>query len=539
MKVGYTLLDRDIVGYTSNKDNLPVNSTHAAPPDAVGEGVALIMVALVGGVGNILTMGVTLACPTFRRMSSAFLFHHCLLDAIKSGLCVPFGLSLLMATEIPRCDVLGAGYILLMTVSAYNLLALVVNEEYQCSFVSRRCQQIKQNPYSSSLNQGSLEEGGDGCCIAFGVVIIWFTTVLLHLGVAFLPGSSEYSPAVGNCIYRYGVTKNYVIHVLWVILVTGAMVVAVSSFLHFFRTLRLGARSRKWTLLHKSLSSLSASHNNIMQGNGNQDFQGRRHQVGGSRQIESTYFAENADAQFGEGEETHYEFDDMSTQKALLQARRYLRRVYIMLAMVVSFVLCWYPLFLLTLVDVHFRQPPSLYRKLMILAWVQPVTTPVFCALIYLDMARGERTARDIYSNALPMTTSRSGEALRQDTNQTSSFCEERAGVVDSSSSTMGFQNHNFHHFSPHNHVARWSLQSMEPLPSPPPLPTPPPPPPPPPPLRRCSAVLDSPTSLSTSQHQDSESDTYTRCETLTLSQCETIVNFNSEDQGRCHTLIM
>ncbi|KAK3792591.1 hypothetical protein RRG08_009949 [Elysia crispata] len=529
MKVGYTLIDMDIVGYTSNKEEPTINSTHASPPSAVGEGVALIMVALVGGIGNLLTMGVTLACPTFRHMSSAFLFHHCLLDAIKSGLCVPFGLSLLMASHIPHCDVLGAGYILLMTVSAYNLLALVVNEEYQCSFVSQRFQHAKHHPPNMSPgHRGTAHdgEGGDGCCIAFGVVIIWFTTVLLHLGVAFLPGSSEYSPSVGNCIYRYGITKNYVIHVLWVILVTGAMVVAVSSFLHFFRTLRSGARSRKWTLLHKSLSSLSASYNNILPGNGNQEWQGR--------QVGSSFFAENMEAQMGEGEETLYEFDDLSTQKALQQAKRYLRRVYIMLAMVVSFVICWYPLFLLTLVDVHFRQAPSLYRRLMILAWVQPVTTPIFCALIYLDMARGERTARDVYSTALPMTMSYSGEALRlrQEPNP-----HAEGGRVDGDGERrmMGFQNHNFHHFSPHNHVARLSLQSMEPLPSPPPLPSPVRPPHP---LQRCSAIMDSPTSLSSLQHQDSV-DSNTRCETLTSSQCETIVNYSVDDQGGSHTLIM
>ncbi|GFR95379.1 trace amine-associated receptor 4-like [Elysia marginata] len=527
MKFGYTLLDTNVVGYTSNKQEQPMNSTDGTSPAAVGEGVALIMVALVGGIGNLLTMGVTLACPTFRHMSSAFLFHHCLLDAIKSALCVPFGLSLLMASHIPHCDVLGAGYILLMTVSAYNLLALVVNEEYQCAFVSQRLHQTKHHAGNTSPGQRLADgtEGGDGCCIAFGVVIIWFTTVLLHLGVAFLPGSSEYSPSVGNCIYRYGVTKNYVIHVLWVILVTGAMVVAVSSFLHFFRSLRSGARGHKWKLLHKSLSSLNASHNNILPGNGNQEWH--------SRHTGRTFFAENMEALMGEGEETLYEFDDLSTQKALQQAKRYLRRVYIMLAMVISFVICWYPLFILTLVDVNFQQAPSLYRRLMILAWVQPVTTPIFCMLIYLDMARGERTARDVYSTALPMTMSRSGDALRQD----STLQAEGGSRVerDGERTMMGFQNHNFHHFYPHNHVARLSLQSMEPLPSPPPIPSPPRPPPP---LQRCSAIMDSPTSASSLQHEDSV-DSNTQCETLASSHCETIINYNADDQRGSHTLIM
>lgn len=408
------------------------NLSNYVPPSAA-EGALLFVVALVGGLGNIFVMVVTLVCPTFRHMSSAFLFHHCLLDAIKSGFCIPFGYSLLLSSNIPHCDVLGASYILLMTVSAYNLLALLINEEYQCSFISGQ----------------SYHKHGDGCCIAFGVVIIWFTTVLLHLGVAFLPGSSEFSKDVGNCVYRYGVTKNYVIHALWVILVTAAIVISGVSFLHFFRKLRTGAKSHKWTFLHKSLSSL-APHNAV---NNEQN------------------------------EEVHYEFDDVSSRKAIQQSRRYLRRIVIMMIMVISFVVCWYPLFFLTLLDVHYKQPPHIYRLLMILAWAHPVTTPIFCSIIYYDSAKSEKITKDIYTNAIPMTTSRSGDAIRQEIDH-----------IYRGSGGIGFHNENFQFMPNHAQVS---------------------------PSHR---------------HIDTESES-TYCDTQT-SHCETIINYNA-DEGGCQTLIM
>ena len=44
--------------------------------------------------------------------------------------------SVLSKSAIPQCEVLGACYILLMTLTAYNLLALLVNEEYQCDLAN-------------------------------------------------------------------------------------------------------------------------------------------------------------------------------------------------------------------------------------------------------------------------------------------------------------------------------------------------------------------------------------------------------------------
>jgi hypothetical protein len=87
-------------------------------------------VAVVGGVGNFALFMATLACTRFRRSACAFLSHHCLLDGVKSLFCVPFALALLLDIDIPSCGAVGAAYVFLMTLSAYNLLAIHINNEY-------------------------------------------------------------------------------------------------------------------------------------------------------------------------------------------------------------------------------------------------------------------------------------------------------------------------------------------------------------------------------------------------------------------------
>ncbi|XP_050394484.1 uncharacterized protein LOC126812239 [Patella vulgata] len=314
------------------------------------------MVAIIGGFGNLCTVGAIMSVKKFRKTSSAFLCHHCFLDFLKALYCIPFGYSLLMDARIPACHVVGASYIFLMTVSAYNLLAVLMNEEYH---IMDKSNKIK----------------GNYCCVLFGIFMIWFTTILLHLGVAFIPGSTEFNHAIGNCIFCYGVPSNYVIHVLWVLLVTAAVFLSLMTFTTFYRKLRCESKVQQWKLIHKSMS----------------------------REM-------NDDS---EEEELHFEFDDVSGTKAIQHARIYLRRITIMVLMVGSFVIFWYPLFIFTLVDIHYKQPPRIYRYLTVLAWSQPITTPLFCGIIYYDVLNRQTLVREVYSNAIPLKPSRSKETIR------------------------------------------------------------------------------------------------------------------------------
>lgn len=241
MKVGHTL-------YFKNPDELR-NATVYRDATAQIEGAVLLTVAVVGGLGNLLVFGATAVCSRFRTTACAFLSHHCILDSIKSIFCVPFACALLLDMDIPYCNAFGAAYIFLMTLTAYNLLAIHINEEYQLT---------DRDGYIPGLGRGKRHDQADKnhsfWCISFGIFMIWFTTILIHLGVAFLPSSAEFSYDIGNCVFNYGTPKNYVIHVLWTILVTAALVIAIICFALFFCKLRARMHSQKWTLLHSSIS---------------------------------------------------------------------------------------------------------------------------------------------------------------------------------------------------------------------------------------------------------------------------------------------
>ncbi|ESP03978.1 hypothetical protein LOTGIDRAFT_156580 [Lottia gigantea] len=321
------------------------------------EGAILFMVAIIAGFGNLCIVGAIMTIKKFRKTSSAFLCHHCILDFLKSLFCIPFGYSLLMDTDIQECNIVGASYIFLMTVSAYNLLALLMNEEYHIMDTTNK---IK----------------GNYCCVMFGIFMIWFTTILLHLGVAFIPGSTEFNDNIGNCVFTYGVPSNYVIHVLWILLVSGAVILSVVTFTTFYRKLQCESKVKQWKMIHKSMS----------------------HEM-------------NDD---GEDEELHFEFDDISSTKAVEHARIYMRRITLMVLMVGTFVLFWYPLFLLTLFDKDFKQSAKTYRYLTVFAWSQPITTPVFCSIIYYDVLNRQTLVREVYSNAIPLKPSHSKEVIRQ-----------------------------------------------------------------------------------------------------------------------------
>ena len=124
-----------------------------------------------------------------------------------------------------------------------------------------------------------------------------------------------------------------------------------------------------------------------------------------------------------------------------------LRKVVVMLLMVISFLVFWYPLFILTILDVSYSKPPQAYRACMIIAWTHPITTPFFCGIIYFDMISMENLTRSVYSAAIPMkdSTSFSSASLQRD--EARHKMHHRYKMYD-----LGFTNENFsysHHSSP------------------------------------------------------------------------------------------
>jgi hypothetical protein len=305
----------------------------------------LLGVTSLGCLGNAFAIVIILVFRKFRKSSTAFICHQCFLDLVKGLYNFLYGFHLIRDTEVPACHAIGASYVLFVTVSAYNLLAIVVNEECE---MQRPSKHREKNHF----------------CVIFGIAILWFTCILIHMGVAFLPKEPEFIPGVGSCTFSYGTPSNLVLHILWIILISMAIFLTLIHFLSMFCRVRFKARSLKWALIHRSL-------------------------------LRDVFSSANDD------------LDPKTVQKSChsnnLYTHLYLRRIKILSIMVLSFIVFWYPLFLLTIVDYKYKSSKHIYQGLTILSWCHPATTSIFTFLILHDMSSKDGLMRRIYSNVYPM----------------------------------------------------------------------------------------------------------------------------------------
>ncbi|XP_052809096.1 uncharacterized protein LOC128237546 [Mya arenaria] len=323
----------------TNNENQPLYSKNAVI-------YFMLVVTAFGCLGNLLVIVIILCFKKFRKSSIAFICHQCFLDLIRGLYGLLFGFYLLNNVNVPSCNTIGASYVLFVTLAAYNLLAIVVNEECE-------------------MQRPSTNRDKNTFCVVFGIVILWFTCILIHMGVAFLPKEPEYIPGVGSCIFSYGTPSNLVLHVLWIILVSMAIFLTLLHFLSMYCRIRFKARSLKWALIHRSLL----------------------------RDV----FTSN------ENEELDPKLVQKSCHSNNLYTHLYLRRIKILTLMVVTFILFWYPLFLLTIIDHNFSSSVQIYKGLTILSWCHPATTPIFTFLILHDMSNKDGLMSRIYSNVYPM----------------------------------------------------------------------------------------------------------------------------------------
>ena len=194
----------------SSRLNLTIDSFagSSAPPRAnpgQTETYLLYGVALAGLAINLLTMFFLLIVPAYRMKSSCFLFHHCLICLTLSMLCLPYALS--FSHYSIRCDYLGNIQVTCVTAQLLNMAAMVASEAYRFEDLihqetSSDHQQVAFNSsdthsnFSIPSNKKSTEhhhyfeyqlkqsnKSTISCgCLSFGILIIWFSSVILHLG---------------------------------------------------------------------------------------------------------------------------------------------------------------------------------------------------------------------------------------------------------------------------------------------------------------------------------------------------------------------
>ncbi|VEL15783.1 unnamed protein product [Protopolystoma xenopodis] len=316
----------------------------------------LVLIGSAGCLTNLTLLAAILCHRGLRRASSAFIMHHCLLDLLKAGHSFLFALGLASRRPPPHCNLLAGGFIVCLTSTAFNLLAMAMHTAHRFADLA-------------AIRAGLGDESTNCWCVAFSIAAVWFASIVLNLGVAFLPGTPAFQQDVGYCTFRYGVTRNYVLHFLFVSLVS----------------LALGLTCVYLRLLYRDLLRCGASHLGsatalpLSPADSPSDCRGlcrprwwwpltttgRKHRL--SRRTVGVACSMDPSLCGIDGV--------LAVENAILG------KLYALLLLVALFILFWYPLFMLTLVDRHFKAPPQAYTIAKVFALSCTLVNPFILCL--------------------------------------------------------------------------------------------------------------------------------------------------------------
>ena len=320
---------------------LPSNSSNGTDPFSTPGSASLMIIGLLGMTGNTVFIIFVLVNRQHRKTSNAFLIHHAFLDFLKAVSCINFSYAMVDGLSYIACDITAGGFIVVVTTYAFNHLGLVMNEAYQFADLTLMVQDSR-----------------NCCCVTFGIFITWFSSMILNLGVAFIPGNpvvysdpakvsileDKKTEILPNCDFIYGITRNYVLQILWILLITMALVLSSIYLKKLLLDIKRSSYYRLTTLIRATVSidpkARTAS-------------QRRRSQE----------------------REKHY----------IKQVERYtLRNFYLLSGIVGIFVIFWYPFLILTLVDPNRKVSKTLYILFAVLAWSHPAITPMlYCCFLW------------------------------------------------------------------------------------------------------------------------------------------------------------
>lgn len=281
--------------------------------DNINEALFLFIMAAIGFLLNLIIICCIIACRHLRRMTSAFILHGSALDLIKCIFCIPFATTLLHDIQPGFCDVLGGSYVIIVTASGFNIVASICCEAY-----------IFSEHNVGGQGRGSL------CCAIFGIAMVYIGSIIIHLGPTIIGGVFKFNDVIGNCVFKYGTIQSYVVHAMWIVIMTLSMIGAIYYLVFFYRHVQANSTHRLASLVRASIA--------ISRGN-----------------------TENQDI-----------------RKII---RDSLSRTRVLMIITALYIICWYPLFILTLVDPSFQQPPKVYRLLTFVAWSNGALNPLVLLL--------------------------------------------------------------------------------------------------------------------------------------------------------------
>ncbi|KAL4224290.1 hypothetical protein ACF0H5_017745 [Mactra antiquata] len=297
-----------------DKSNVPARNVMQPLPNEHTEAYYLYFIAITGIILNLIVVITIFIRKPLRKMTSGFLVHACFLDFIKSAYCIPIATNLLSQTSPSDCNLFGATYVILVTISVFNMVAMVCTEAYTFG---------EKNIGGNSR--------GTVICITFGVALVYVGSIILHLGPTLIGGHFEFQPDIGSCSFSLGQQKGYVANVMWAVITT----VAVIAVIHFIRRLYLEIQinrpNRVSFLVRTSITVLDTA--------------------------------------------------SSSTCRLRKIIRDATHRAKIFILNVLVFIICWYPYFMLLIIDKSFKASPKAYQGFAFIAWSHGAIQPILYIL--------------------------------------------------------------------------------------------------------------------------------------------------------------
>ncbi|KAL3856828.1 hypothetical protein ACJMK2_011542 [Sinanodonta woodiana] len=274
------------------------------------EAYFLYFLATVGIILNCVVVLFVFIRKRLRKMTTAFLIHACFLDLMKSAYCIPIGSNLLTQQKPPDCNFFGASFVIIVTISAFNMVAMVCAEAYTFGEAN-----IGGNARGTIL------------CVIFGIILVYIGSVILHLGPTLIGGYFDFYPDIGSCSFVLGKTTGYVANVMWIIIITIAMIATIHFIRRLYKEIQVNQPNRVSMLVRSSITIMDTHRSSIC---------------------------------------NVREMIRYSTHRA---------RIFIM--NMLTFVICWYPLFLIIIFDARFKVSPKVYQVFSFIAWSQGAVQPV------------------------------------------------------------------------------------------------------------------------------------------------------------------
>lgn len=211
-----------------------MNNSNEIEDEFVPDAVALLVLSILGLAGNLFNIFSIILRRSLRNMTNIFILHGCFINSIQCCLFIPF-LSTILSNLLERyikCELLGSGYVTLVTVNLLNMAAMIASEAYIFEDYLQKYSDVKAslenytNKTSSSRsihnqsNYKKFKSSASVKCVIFGVIVVWVSSIILHLGITLIGIDSKqfYVVPIGVCFFAKGNTQTFILYSMWFVL---------------------------------------------------------------------------------------------------------------------------------------------------------------------------------------------------------------------------------------------------------------------------------------------------------------------------------